>query len=310
MKTKRLIIFGFMAMLITSLAGGFLLPNLAQAAGTATWVDQATIEYNGVKYKEDNAGDSNWHFYGINPTGGCKQEIKDFTNPGYNALKGSFKTQTVNLYRQKAVTGGCTSDGVEAIQLQASPPGYDVAFIWTDDKNIQSADGRKKFSQDASGNFISVTDGSNCKDYLIVGTDKSHPELVVRSNIGMDDASISLRAKYAPEGGSGWSFVRSITSAGDTEINGQGCHESKKVGVTANPANASRPGTSTAPGAGGGASEDNSCESKEVLAWIACPVIKALDGIFDWLDTQIQALLDVNEDSYNGAIFVTLHLLS
>lgn len=287
--------------------GVFLLPLFgplvlsASAAGTATWVDQATLDYNGVKYKENDAGDANWHFYAPNPDNGCQQEIKDFKNPGYDASEGPFKTQTVKLYKQKKVTGGCSPDGTEDIQLQANPPGYQVAFVWIDDKNIQSADGKKKFSQDADGNFISVTDSSSCKDYMTVGDDKSHPQLVVRSNTGVgDSASISLKDKYRPNGTSGWSFVRDITSAGDININGDRCHESKPVNVTANAANAARPGTSVAPGSSGPGGKDNSCESKGALGWILCPVIEILDGIFNWVDTQIQALLEVNQDAYTN----------
>ncbi len=290
------------------LIGVFLLPLVGPFVGSvhalnsAEWVNQATISYQGVQYKENNAEDDNWHFYAANPNNGCQQEIKDFTNPGYDSLKGPYRTQTVTLYKQKAVTGGCSPDGTEDIQLNANPPGYNTAFIWQDDNNIVSADGKKKFSKDASGSFISVTDGSACKDFITVGSDQAHPTLTVRSNTGAgDNASISLRDKYAPNGGSGWAFVRSITSAGDTSINGTDCHESKGVGVTADSAKAAVPGTSVAPGSSTGpGAKDNSCESKGALAWILCPVIKLLDGIFNWLDTQIQALLEVNQDSYTN----------
>lgn len=47
----------------------------------------------------------------------------------------------------------------------------------------------------------------------------------------------------------------------------------------------------------------NSCASKSgPLGWILCPVIMMLDGIFNWLDTQIQALLEINEDAYTNPL--------
>lgn len=49
-----------------------------------------------------------------------------------------------------------------------------------------------------------------------------------------------------------------------------------------------------------GQKTQNSCAEKAgPLGWIMCPVIKMLDGVFNWLDTTIQALLEVNEDSYS-----------
>lgn len=49
--------------------------------------------------------------------------------------------------------------------------------------------------------------------------------------------------------------------------------------------------------------EDNSdsCESKGgVLGWVLCPVVNALDGFFNWVDTQIQSLLSIDEDKYRN----------
>jgi hypothetical protein len=44
---------------------------------------------------------------------------------------------------------------------------------------------------------------------------------------------------------------------------------------------------------------DNSCEAKAAeLGWIMCPVVKLIDGALNWVDTQIQALLEIDKTSY------------
>ncbi len=61
-------------------------------------------------------------------------------------------------------------------------------------------------------------------------------------------------------------------------------------------ANANKP-----PGANpSGQNEEDTCESHGVMAWLMCPVIELLDGTFNWLDTQIQALLEINQDAYTS----------
>ncbi|HUP26587.1 MAG TPA: hypothetical protein VM124_03015 [Candidatus Limnocylindrales bacterium] len=57
------------------------------------------------------------------------------------------------------------------------------------------------------------------------------------------------------------------------------------------------------PTAAKGQKTQNSCEAKSgVLGWLMCPVLKILDGVFNWLDTQIQALLEINEDAYTNPL--------
>lgn len=44
----------------------------------------------------------------------------------------------------------------------------------------------------------------------------------------------------------------------------------------------------------------DSCESSGGMAWILCPIIKGLDAAMDWLDDQIQALLEVDQTAYDN----------
>lgn len=50
---------------------------------------------------------------------------------------------------------------------------------------------------------------------------------------------------------------------------------------------------------GGDTSEaDNSCEAKGDLAWILCPVVKAMSGVINWLTTQVSSLLSADRNKY------------
>ncbi len=58
----------------------------------------------------------------------------------------------------------------------------------------------------------------------------------------------------------------------------------------------------SAPGqtASGNSDEDNTCEGKSgAMGWILCPVVDLLDGALNWIDTQIQALLEVDSNKVN-----------
>jgi len=47
--------------------------------------------------------------------------------------------------------------------------------------------------------------------------------------------------------------------------------------------------------------EGDSCESKSAaMGWILCPVINLLDGALNWMDTYVNALLEVDENKYTN----------
>jgi len=60
------------------------------------------------------------------------------------------------------------------------------------------------------------------------------------------------------------------------------------------------PATGTPPPAPPADSEDTSCSKAGKLSWILCPTVKALSASTNWLDTQIQALLEVDESTFNN----------
>lgn len=48
-------------------------------------------------------------------------------------------------------------------------------------------------------------------------------------------------------------------------------------------------------------STDGSCESKSgVMGWILCPLVTMLDSALNWIDTQVQRLLEVDRDKYTN----------
>lgn len=64
-------------------------------------------------------------------------------------------------------------------------------------------------------------------------------------------------------------------------------------------ANSSITGGASSVSGGANSDDPNSCERKgSSLAWIFCPIIKLLDATMNLVDTQIQAILDVDETSY------------
>lgn len=44
--------------------------------------------------------------------------------------------------------------------------------------------------------------------------------------------------------------------------------------------------------------ESNTCASAGGMSWIICPVIQALDGAFNWIDSRIQSLLKIDTNKY------------
>lgn len=61
---------------------------------------------------------------------------------------------------------------------------------------------------------------------------------------------------------------------------------------------AGAPSVGTQPG---GATEDNSCENRSgVMGWIMCPVIYAIQGALNFIDTQIQKLLTIDANYYDN----------
>lgn len=303
---RRALLLFFALLLTNLLAVNFIYQSTVLAANTATWVNAATISYQGVSYKETNIEDSDWHFLAKNPTNGCQQEIKGFTNPGYNTEKGPYKAQDVKLDKQKLVGGRCTSDGTDTIHLLAQPDGYNVAFVWNDDKNIVSVDGKKAFSLASDGTFVSTKDG-DCADYITVGGDKSNLTLHVRSNVAktIDSPDKSLQLKYGStdtvsrDVTSGYPFVQNIKSSGDgsgdQKIGGTDCHQSGPVNnVRADTANASTPGTAAGT-TGVGKDGPPTCETtgNNPLSWLLCPIINGIANFSDWvLNTIIVPFLE------------------
>lgn len=60
-------------------------------------------------------------------------------------------------------------------------------------------------------------------------------------------------------------------------------------------------GAPTVGGQQGGATQDNSCENRSgVMGWIMCPVIYAIQGALNFIDTQIQKLLTIDANYYDN----------
>lgn len=301
MKKNRLVI-SFLTALSLLLLAGTLAPQKAMAALSGNWVNIATLEVDGKRYQEDKI-DNNWHFYLVGDDDGCPDEIDDLNyNP--DNQRGNYALPSdneVKLQKRKKSPSGCTNDGGKETVNLGNKDGARYSFNWIDSGSIEiPGQGTRYRKDDNLGGAYVKTDDNQCKDTLVPSADKSSLTLIIRVTAKRLDTSdveyrTDLRKPYQ-----GHSWVNQIdynTKEGD------GCIISDTITglpvglVSENAVKAAGTGVGSTKTSGAG-NGSNSCESKDTMGWILCPVIKILDGIFNWLDSQIQALLEVNEDAY------------
>ncbi len=285
-----------MSFVINTLA--YFIPQAvaAKPSTSAVWVDQATLNYQNRIFKENNAGDNDWHFTEVSPADGCADVIENFVNPGYNSAHGPYKSQTVRLDEQTRLPGGgCTPGAQIDIGLPTVPSGWQTAFVWQDDSNIKSADGTITFAKQSDGTFVNQNDSGDCKDYITVGPNKSNLTLVIRAG-----KLEMVQGKYEDDGkgDSGWPFAKQIQlqSNQPQKINSSECYISKPIFPVQ--ADATKSGIPGIPQTGNKTTPDDSCESQNTaLSWILCPVIRLLDGAVSSLDTNINSQLQTRDFS-------------
>lgn len=302
MYTKKIInsffLIVFLASLFISTVYLWVYPRIvhAQAANTATWVNLATISYDGRIFKEDNASDTNWHFYEQNPSDGCADEIKGFN---YDPAKG-FQTQTVRVYNSDADPGGCKGGANYPITLLDQPPNYNITFVWVDSNNLQSADGKHVFSSQDGKTFTSTTDGA-CKDFITLGDNPANIILTIRSNTQYGDTPVEhLRNKY----GEGYPFYSSIESNGDITLNGESCHEAKTIETTAGDTDKQKSQGQFQGTSGSTGSAKQTCESNNgtiIIGWLVCGFLSLLDQAANKATDVVNSLLSFKaEDITSG----------
>lgn len=283
----------FLSLTALLLATG-LLPFLGARASAyddsqviATWVNASTVRIEvinasitdgslelplaeaGGDFFDSNIYDGNPNYKNPAQDEGCRSQLfADPTNPNAGTLR---------LHTRNPVNGTCRQRQ-ESITLK-SPASANTFFEWVDQENIRglSTTGAERnatftFSR-ITGTFLSSYNEDGCRDYITVGADR---------NFGVFRQYDKGRAET------------------DCEVRDP---ENHNVGIGKLAENGSLPpGTGDIddlPGAG--ETDDDTCESKGgAMGWILCPIINILDGALNWVDTQIQGLLAIDEDKYTN----------
>ncbi len=245
-------------------------PNKTYAqAGAGAWVDAGHITSGGVTYIDVNPFDDTWSYRASGIQGGCTSVIEGFDSGGGRnpfSQDGFLSSATITIAVQDVVNDRCDRTS-QTIQLSSANPNQKIGFNWVDGGTIQSPIDGSSYVQDATNTslFIAETEG-NCRSTVTV--------------VGNTSAI----------------FIGRTNALGDCQELGR---YDANIGQPANRALAAGSGTPTGGPDDAAAVDDNSCESKSgVMGWILCPVITALDGLFNWIDTQIQALLEIDESRY------------
>ncbi len=274
---------GFFSLLFTSLALMQLLPATA-FADTAEWVDVAHIKYGDTVYTDESV-DQHFRFYAPDDPSLCEPAvIHDFEADRYYEI--ADLGEAVFYKETKDPATGCAgAQAEEEIELTLNNVNNSqIGFYWVDEGRLESAfvkiddlDSGLPFPDLPGGEFVrNSTDGifyhktdANCKSSVKV-INQTTAEFTYRTGAG--NGCLQGQVSTFNIGNTG----AATTPEGEGTVVGH-----------------SETGTSTG--------FDESCESAGgVLGWIMCPLVNALDGGLNWVDTQIQALLEIDKDKYTN----------
>ncbi|HSX27572.1 MAG TPA: hypothetical protein VLG25_02220 [Patescibacteria group bacterium] len=291
----------FIGLLILTFIGSSLFaifkPQQALAAtesdiksATLTWVNQATISAkvgsDSFTFFDSNIGDGTLEYaiqsYPCHGTITLSRVVQGRTATG-PVIK---NTGQLDMDYQSAPradgTSDCSNTSPNRVSLPIGSTGnYDIKYIFASATQIKQADGRDPaFTQSSAYPNLFVAGSSQCADVILTnGGNATLYDLT---------GSQATRGPQYPDA--------------PPEVHQSGCYvvsqSSIKLGGTAS-------SPVVAPGSGGQSSTaaqgSDSCEARSgVLGWILCPAVLALDSGFSWIDTEIQALLEIDNTSYNN----------
>lgn len=294
MKKKRIISYIFLALLMAELAVSLLsvAPASAQLTGlVGEWIDKVNIKINGQLFRDADPFDGTDN-YKFNVGANCDSSlnVKSLSSSGTG---GNVQFKKINSI------GECIDDGPNQPISFLSPERRSITAYRTSDDTIFLP--AYKFSPDSSfkdfvnkengffknlpkdalnykadtfpifidGNWI--TDGNNSR--VVASTKKLHATFCNNVNVCRTQSfDINFAANGAITQPDANAYGQALTDGGGKTTQG-----------------------------GTDAKKDDSCESRSgVLGWIMCPVVKSLDAGMNWLDTQIQALLEVDKTAYDN----------
>ena len=287
MKIKRLFIS------IAGLASVLLLlmilrPQVALAA-TGEVIDRAHIKVGDQMFIDGDI-DNNFEYTEQSPGDRCADKIKGFNN---NALEGTNTPGSATLEVRTPRQGNsqdCDSRN-ERIDFGGSRSNFTKAFLWIDQNTIRTADGKMTFKRDGDTNvFNDANSEDRCVDTLTINS---------------GDGSATLQEREFEEFGDheyDW-FPFNISRR--TKNSSSNCYESNAVNnvqLSGDPASGNPAGN---PGGGSGGdgstSTEPSCESEGgEMSWLLCPALRLADDFVGYIDEQIEKLLRVPNDYFEG----------
>lgn len=304
-RLRNFMVFGFATLMVAPLFFSLLISTApVEAAGTAEWVDNATVRYDGRLFR-DTKIDADWHFFALTDSDNCKDEIDDMS---YDP-KSDGQTPSDNkvTYSRNGPEGGsCGTLSTDGDITLTKPENAQFGFRWVNKGLVLSADERRQFRFDEGESIYinSTNEDDVCRDIITAGANKNTVSLIVKRGrvtgpFQTDgERSVRLRDDY-----NGYTFVKDIDY--DKETNNGACISSHPVTVkVSEPDKANQPAGSGEDGfdssAGAGEAAEPTCESEGwQLSWIICPVLYLGDATLRKLDQAIISLLSVPNDYYD-----------
>lgn len=238
-------------------------PSIASAqsgSNRATWQNAGTITFRGATYYDQNPYDGDRN----------AKASGDFCGDiNYNG----DRTTAAASFGQTDEFGECDAISVGDINFTNPAQGF-VAGYKTSDTEIL---------------FIMLTDDGQTAAIPLTASTSRPGEFYSQNsdgNLSGDGIRVDSDGSITPLGG-----LAGILSITDGSLSGfRISNDPPDEGTLDSVVNVDEEG------------EDNSsCESLGgAMGWILCPVVVAIDGAMNWLDTQIQGLLEIDTDKYTN----------
>lgn len=266
-----------------------LQPNKAFAADVqATWLDAATIDLNGIILIDDEIGDS--MDYKGRGADGCEVSIKNFNN---NYSDNPDFSSAIYHSTVMSASGQCEEQPTQTVELLNTHDAQAYAR-WIDSGTLQLVGGVDYASLVGVFGVGRLGVNPRVQGALFQQSPEDPNTYFVPSGDCRSSIAISNRGSSTSSG----EAILTVRSDGTT---GCGIDEGESVPIRIGSfANANKPaGTGSAPGSSPLSEDGNSCEAAGgAMGWIMCPVVNLIDGSLNWLDTQIQGLLSIDENKY------------
>ncbi len=268
--------------------------SFAQGAPvTGTWIDLANISSGGARYADIGPYDNTREYREGGRQGGCTNVITVTDSDG---SQGSFSeaSQSANgdCFRNnvQVTLGNAAARAIGAYRIDEEtllgyPFGADALTQGMIEALLAGSTGRPiSFRRLPAGDPALAANPSFVNRYFLVGEDgalDTSDNFYIQAGSGANAQTCFEREGSDP--------CIDIIIANNNDV----ATAAMLTAVGVDPSN---------PTAGDGddtTETDNSCESKGDLSWILCPVIRITEAALNWVDTQIQALLEVNKDAYD-----------